>query len=156
MLVFAADWLDAINYDLNIHQTLIEVTFQIDFNCFRSCAHQLEEHVKWTVPLSLEHISRLPLWWKTVYWLTLSFRLFLGYTSLHDRNDNSTPPSGATQMSYLQMNSLRNGSNASSGTAGNQTSIYPTMLKEENPSSTNSSYPSLSELSVRFQRRKLF
>lgn len=59
MLVFAADWLDAINYDLNIHQTLIEVTFQIDFNCFRSCAraHQLEEHVKWTVPLSLEHIA---------------------------------------------------------------------------------------------------
>lgn len=61
MLVFAADWLDAINYDLNIHQTLIEVTFQIDFNCFRSCAraHQLEEHVKWT--FHLLNTSRLPL-----------------------------------------------------------------------------------------------
>lgn len=105
------------------------------------------------IPSLFDITSRLPLWWKTVYWLTLSFRLFLGYTSLHDRNDNSTPPSGTTQMSYLQMNSLRNGSSASSGTAGNQTSIYPTMLKEENPSSTNSSYPSLSELSVRDERR---
>lgn len=76
---------------------------------------------------------------------------FLGYTTLHDRNDNSTPPS-ATQMSYLQMNSLRNGSNASSGTAGNQTSIYP-MLKEENNSSSSGNnsainYTSLSDLSV--------
>ncbi|XP_070505768.1 ETS-like protein pointed isoform X2 [Chironomus tepperi] len=73
-----------------------------------------------------------------------------GYTTIHDRNENnSTPPSSTTtQMSYLQMNSLRNGSN--SGNAGNQNSIYP-MLKEENNSSSSgnnsSNYPSLSELS---------
>jgi len=76
---------------------------------------------------------------------------YVGYTTIHDRNENnSTPPSStATQMSYLQMNSLRNGSN--SGNAGNQNSIYP-MLKEENNSSSSgnnsSNYPSLSELSV--------
>lgn len=76
---------------------------------------------------------------------------FSGYTTLHDRNDNSTPPSGTTQMSYLQMNPLRNGSNATSGTAGNPSSIYP-MLKEENSSSSGNNstnnYPSLSDLSV--------
>lgn len=83
---------------------------------------------------------------------------FIGYTTLHDRNDNSTPPSVTTQMSYLQMNSLRNGSNASSGTTGNQTSIYP-MLKEENSSSSGNNsainYASLSDLSVssRFDSR---
>ncbi|CRK94668.1 CLUMA_CG008168, isoform A [Clunio marinus] len=53
-------------------------------------------------------------------------------------------------MSYLQMNSLRNGNNATSGTNANQTSIYP-MLKEENSSSSGNNstnnYPNLSDLS---------
>lgn len=85
------------------------------------------------------------------------FLLFLGYTTLHDRNENSTPPS-STQMSYLNMNTLRNTSSGSSGGSGganssgngsNQTSIYP-IMKEENTSGSNSTnYPSLSELSVR-------
>lgn len=78
------------------------------------------------------------------------FNFFPGYTTLHDRNENSTPPS--TQLSYLQMNSHRNGSGGNS-TASNQTSIYP-MLKEENNSNSgnnSTNYPSLSELSVRSQ-----
>jgi hypothetical protein len=77
------------------------------------------------------------------------FVYFTGYTTLHDRNENSTPPS--TQMSYLQMNSLRNASGGSGGNStANQTSIYP-MLKEENNSNSgnnSTNYPSLSELSV--------
>lgn len=85
------------------------------------------------------------------------FVLFqIGYTTLHDRNENSTPPS-STQMSYLQMNSLRNTSGGSggntSGSGSNQTSIYP-MLKEENTSNSgnnSTNYPSLSELSVRIK-----
>lgn len=74
--------------------------------------------------------------------------IFPGYTTLHDRNENSTPPT--IQVSYLQMNSLRNGSGANS-TASNQTSIYPMVKEEQNSNSGNNSsnYPSLSELSVR-------
>jgi hypothetical protein len=89
----------------------------------------------------LESLSLMP--------SSLLISSYLGYTTLHDRNENSTPPS--TQMSYLQMNSLRNGSGGNT-TASNQTSIYP-MLKEENSSNSgnnSSNYPSLSELSVSF------
>lgn len=132
--------------------------FQLLCSC--ACAHQLEEVNRifcdaaappffLSLSLSFTHISVMMKNCLLIDPFLPAF--FPGYPSLHDRNDNSTPPSGQTQMSYLQMNSLRNGSNASSATPGNQTSIYPMLKEEITSSSQNSSannYPSLSDLSV--------